>query len=184
MRINEIADLKMNQISQRDLQNWLGEELNSLALDFGQKLEIEQARHIAMRLHETLLGPKFRNWEAGRIHAIFQSGLTGQYGKASRVTYQTLVSWIYQAERTMRGENVYTDEQKSYIARSNEHYNTVAKKCVPFIKYCQDRNIDITGLSQEEYSSIRDRFNAYGPDSVSEELSALPRYQNYGGFRV
>jgi len=174
----------MSMIGMTDMQNWLSEELNTLAMDFGQKLEIDQAKHIAVRLHETLLSQKFKNWEAGKIHAIFQMGITGQYGKVSRVTYQALVSWLYAAEKTMRGENVYSEEQRTMIVRSNEHYAEVSKRCVPFIKYCQDRNIDITGLSQAEYAAIRDRFSAYGPDSVSDELSALPRYQNYGGFRI
>lgn len=177
-----ISEFRLSQLSQKEIQEWLNEEITSIALDFGQKLDLDQLRHIAIRLYETLITPKFRNWEPGKIHAVFQNGVTGQYGKASRVTFQLLISWIYSAERSMRGENVSDERYKEFAQQSAEHYKNVADKCIPFIRYCHDMNLDVSVLSQPDYFSMRDSFNNYGPNSIAEDLAALPRYRNFGLF--
>jgi hypothetical protein len=175
--IDKISATKISDISHEDLKYWLIEELNDMADDFDQTLSDEQLAHIPRRM-VGILTDKFRNWEPGKIHSVFQKGITGAYGKSTKITVSLILNWITAEDRLARGENVNRFYTEIEGEKSAEYYRQVGDRCMPFIQYCHKNCIDVSSLSQSDYFELRDRFNDGGEWAVRDELDALPRYKN------
>lgn len=180
--LEQISDTKIRDIDSDRLHRWIAEEINTLANDYGQKLELDQVRHISSRLMGTFQSTKLKNWHPATIHNIFQLGITGQYGKATKVTYSILISWIWAHEKTTRSENKHysTDD---FVEKTPEYYKAVADRCLPFIKWCFVRDIDTDTLTPEQYNQLRDKFNEVGPDNFEPYIEHVPRYKPVGNFK-
>ena len=180
--IDKISAIKISDISHDEIKYWLMEEVTDLCMDMGQKLVDEQKDHIPNRLFYILID-KYRNWEPGKIHSIFQKGITGAYGsKSMKLTVSLILSWITQEDRLLRGENVqnYFNEDEKIPESEKERFREVGKRCVPFIRFCHERSIDISCLSLDEYRKLRDRFNRGGEIEIMADISNLPQYKNFG----
>jgi hypothetical protein len=181
-RIDTISATKISDLSYDDIKYWLIEEIADLCNDMGQKLDDDQKQHIPTRMM-LILVDKYRNWEPGKIHSIFQKGISGGYGKGMKITIALLLSWITQEDRLYRGENVSEWWNEPEISESEkQRYREISDRCAPFVRYCHDRWIDITELSKDAYFALRDRFNKYGPLEIQYELDSLPRYKSTSVF--
>lgn len=176
----DISLTKFKDLADEEIKNWIQEQVYNLADDYGQKLDNEQGRHIASRLLYTLKNTKLKNWEPETIYRIFQLGLTGQYGKTTRITYQVLISWLWTHERNTRSENKSYPDTAEETEKSPGHYKKTGDKCLPFILYCHSRDIDITGLDPHQYADLRDKYNQNGPAWL--DAQNLPRYKPIGNF--
>lgn len=176
MTIDNISAMKIKDVDVESLQRWIAEEINSLFDDVGQKADNDQQRHIAKRLKDTFID-KYRNWEPGKIHSIFQSGITGKYGKGSKITLSTLLYWITSEDKLTRGENVsYSSQYYELSKEQKEYYKRSGDKCLPFIIFCHKNWFDVSSLTPEQYELLRDRYNNDGEQAVREDLKGLPRY--------
>jgi len=178
--MNEL--MKIRDVSEYSLKEWLLSEISTVASDFGQRLEDDQQKHIPKRLFE-FLTEKYRNWDLGTIHSIFKAGVTGKYGKTSKVTVAAMLFWITSEEKLARGENVSSFPEDNTVYRERAYYNQIYEKCVPFINYCHDHWINTMDLSLEEYYNLRDRFNRLGESGVRSELERLPKYRSTSIFK-
>ena len=190
--IEEIKTYKVKDLDFDRMKRWLSDEIFSLADDFGQKLDIEQAKHIANRLKYTLTAEnsKFRNWGVWDVHTTFQKGLTGAFGKSSKVTFQILVNWLWSEERARRGENVNTQDpfDKESMRQTDEDKRR-SKRYLPFLKWCLLYNVDINklcelkeqpaGVVNTHYETWVDEFHAIGPEMMNvRHLPNFPRLKN------
>lgn len=177
--IDKIRELKISDIGREDLKLWLLEELDNLASDLGQKMDPDQISHIPGRMI-SIFQEKYRNWEAGKIHSIFQKGITGSYGKVSKITVSNLLTWITQEDRASRGENVHSFEpEPEYTKEQLKHFDETANRNLPFIKHCHENGIDLSELNYEQWRNLRDRFNRVGASEMRYELDQYPKYRNY-----
>jgi hypothetical protein len=183
--LDEINTIKFTDLDADRFKNWLKDELFTLADDFGQKIDNEQMTHIAFRMKE-ILCDKFRTWDAGTVHNIFQLGIAGQYGKAMKITVHSLVGWLYSAKSQMIQDNITHpgDFEFGDTSKSREYYNKIADKCIPFIHWCQKNNINVSELSTEYYERLRDEFNENGEWVLMDILDELPKYAEFGNIET
>jgi len=186
--LNEISVIKFADLDSDRFKSWLTDEIVTLAEDFGQKFTEtaegkHQLEHIAFRMKE-ILCDKFRTWDAGTVHNIFQMGIAGQYGRAIKMTVHTLVGWLYSAKTQMIQDNIthpqYFDSGDT--SKTSEYFNKVADKCLPFICWCERHKINVSELSQEYYKQLRDEFNDSGEWVLLDILEELPKYSDFGNL--
>lgn len=180
--IDRISALKIKDIGMSDLKAWIEEEIYDCADDFGYSIDGTQAAHIAKRMYEILVN-KYRFYEPGFVHSVIQRGIAGDYGKATKVTLSVLLHWITTADKANRGENIdgLNDiwKEKVYSEAENQRFWDIADRCIPFIKHCLDKMIDVSELTREQYDNLRDRFNRKD-DTIYRDLERLPKFQTYG----
>lgn len=169
---------KVRDVNFTLMNEWLSYEILSLADDFGQKLEKEQATHISYRMKD-ILYEKYKNWDIGEIHSIFQLGMSGVYGKYSKVTVQSLVSWLISADKQKRGENVnnvFGFEEQPLTEEDKRRFQESFDRCFPFIKFCEERNIDVSNVDLQEYYELRNFFNENGIRKTETRMENYPKY--------
>lgn len=179
--IDKISASKISDLSYDDVKLWLMEEIADLCADMGQKLDDEQKQHIPARMM-LIFVDKYRNWEPGKIHAIFQRGITGAYGsKTTKLTVALLLSWITSEDKTLRGENVqgFIMNDEKLPQSEIDRFSEIADRCLPFIKFCDHNAVDITGLSQDEYYALRNKYNIFGESGIRSDIERLPKYRNF-----
>lgn len=88
-RLTKVCELPTDLIN-----NWLTEELTNLYWDFAQKIELEQLKHEAKRLKETIKSPQYSGWDCGDVHAALQTMLSSgtNYRKLSFFTINSALS--------------------------------------------------------------------------------------------
>jgi hypothetical protein len=182
--IDKISVIKMSDISHDDLKLWLIEEITDLCNDMGQKLDEDQKQHVPNRLFYILI-EKYRNWEPGKIHSIFQKGIAGSYGRGIKITVALLLNWITQEDKLAKGENVHgymPDEE--ITSDQKQHYEETFQRCYPFINFCHTRGIDISGLERDDYYRLRNRYNKGGESEIMADIAKLPQYKNFGTAKL
>ena len=180
----QIQELSIKDIDSDRLKRWITDEIYTLADDFGQKLDQDQAKHIGNRLLGLFTSTKVRSWSPGTVHAIFQSGLTGAYGKASKVTYFVLINWIWSYDRSQRSENKYTGNINIEYDKPDSYYRQQSEEWVPFIKWCEDRNIAAHHYTSEQLIALKNRFNNIGPNMMDLESERLEKYKPAGNLTL
>lgn len=180
--IDQIFAIPFSTLDSERFNLWLTDEILQLGDDFGQRLDDEQGKHIARRMKE-ILSDKFRTWDAGTVHAIFQTGLSGSYGKVSKVTVHTLTGWLYSARQQMIQDNVtrpHNDEDTTAY-KSREYYNRTADKCLPFIRWCIENDIDASRIESAQYDRLQTMFNEGDEFAMMGIVDKLPRMQEIEG---
>jgi len=175
--LDRISATPIRDISHDDLKIWIYDEVQDLYRDVDQKEDNDQLHHINRRLSD-FLREKYRNMEAGKVHSIFQLGVTGKYGKPGRISLATLLNWITQEDKLTRGENVsqYPDNSEP---ENDKDYRAIADRCIPFINFCMDLGADVSTIEDSEYYRLRNEFNRNGANSVRFELEKLPKIRNF-----
>jgi hypothetical protein len=95
-----IQEKKIDILDQLTMDTWIEEEIISLANDFDQRLSDDMLLHICKRLREVLI-TKYKSWSVGSVHAIFQTGLSGGYGKYQRISVKALFNWLSSAQNQL-----------------------------------------------------------------------------------
>jgi hypothetical protein len=179
--IDQIFAIPFSTLDSERFNLWLTDEILQLGDDFGQRLDDEQGKHIARRMKE-ILSDKFRTWDAGTVHAIFQTGLSGSYGKVSKVTVHTLTGWLYSARQQMIQDNVtrpHNEDNTEY--KSREHYSWTADQCIPFIRWCMKNDIDVSHVDSVQYDRLRAMFNEGDEFAMMGIIDTLPRMKEIEG---
>lgn len=109
IKLEEIRDRMLGDVSRADLNIWIMDEITGLSNDMGQRIDDEMLKHTAERLKGILLG-KYRSWAVGEIHAAFQQGMSNS--TARKVTVQALMAWIRAAEKVRVTNTVYISENE------------------------------------------------------------------------
>lgn len=191
--IDEISTTKIKDVDITRLKIWIQDEVYSTADDFGQKLDDEQAKHIGSRLYYVLT-TKYKNWEVGIIHSIFQKGISGQYGKtASKVTVSNILNWLISEEKLKHTENGTVGFQIEEITDS-KRFDVNMNKHMKFIRWCQEKNIDVSQLDEidtnmlsDHYyhdslkiTKLREKYNQSTEAEMELLLPTLPIMRDYG----
>ena len=95
-----IQEKSIGVLDQLTIDSWIEEEITSLANDFNQRLSDDILFHICKRLRE-ILTTKYKSWSVGTVHAVFQTGLSGGYGKYQMISVKALFSWLSSAQNQM-----------------------------------------------------------------------------------
>jgi hypothetical protein len=180
--IDQIFAIPFSTLDSERFNLWLTDEILQLGDDFGQRVDDAQGKHIAHRMKE-ILTDKFRTWDAGTVHAIFQNGIAGSYGKATKVTVHVLTGWLYSARQQMIQENVthpHNNEDNTEY-KSREYYNRTAEKCLPFIRWCIDNDIDASRIESAQYDRLQTMFNEGDEFAMMGIVDKLPRMQEIEG---
>ena len=178
MRIyDQIKDTDIKNLDHERLQRWITEEIEQLADDYGQNIESEQVIHISKRLKGLFLDSKIRNWSVASIHAIFQNGLNGQYGKGGKITFYLLNTWIWTHDRNSRAENKSNGLPEAQYDKDDEYYKRKSMEWVPFIRFCQEKCIAVYELTHEQHIALKERFHRLGPDLIENDTT-IPRYKD------
>lgn len=186
--MRELSNIKVRDIGNDELKLWFLGELNELADDLDVSIDESQLNHIPRKMSQVLL-ERFRNWEVGTIHSVFQKGISGAYGKPGRLTVSMLINWLTQEEKLKRGENISDDNFYSLGISKDEvsRYNKIADKHLPFMRWCATHSIDINAIDEPTYDSmgrlmegnnarkLRNDFNNYGSDYLSNLIPNLPK---------
>lgn len=193
MKIYEkFRDVSVRNMSVVDLQSWLVEEIYDLAADVGQNMteQPQEVKHIANRILNifTDTEKKYRGWAIGKIHNIFQLGLSGSLGKtSSKITVQLLLMWITTWEKSQKGENVTPfsyPENAGKQSKPDSYYHETAIKNISFIRWCQRYCVDVDAANVD-YNDLREKFNKMGERIATRELlPGLPRYKPCGGLKI
>jgi hypothetical protein len=145
MKYEEIKATKISDLPELTVKKWIMDEISDLANDFGQKIDNETNIYIARRLYDVLTN-RFRSWYVGDVHACFQTGLTGGYGKFSKVTVQTLLYFLKRAENNLIVQSVYSQESKKYDDRIQ---GEAESRFGDFILWCTKNNIYADNVDPE-----------------------------------
>jgi len=189
--MRDITFIKIKDIGKEELRLWLIGELNEMISDLGQQLSDDQMSHIPNRIAQ-ILTDKFRNWDPGKLHSIFQKGIAGSYGKTGRLSVSTILNWIFQEERLGRGENVTPGDNgiigiPHYNPEQIKRFNEIADRHIPFMIWVQDNGIDITQMDDEQMTPegrhiegpnikrLREEFNRKGASGMKGREERLPR---------
>jgi len=176
--LDRISATKVRDISADELKIWIFEELDDLYKDVNQKEDTEQTHHISKRLSFELFD-KYKNLEIGKIHAIWQSGITGKYGEPiGKISLSKLLKWINSEQKLGHGENVsqYPDNSEP---ENDKDYRAIADRCIPFINFCMELGADVSTIEDSEYYRLRNEFNRNGANSVRFEVEKLPKIRNF-----
>lgn len=189
--------IKIADLDQTSIYNWILDQVYTLAHDYGQNITTEEVKHITSRLI-WFLNEKKRNAELGEIHSIFQNGISGVYGKTiSKVTYANLVQWIIAADRQKIGSNISTGYDPSALPEDDPRYTRIMQEHKPFIDWCMKHDIDVSQLDDIDISRMQDRdyflslritqlrreFLERGEHGMEHMIPSLPKIQNFGNIK-
>lgn len=194
--MRELSNIKVRDIGNDELKLWLLGELNELSDDLDVNLDDNQLNHIPRKMAQVLT-ERFRNWDAGTIHSIFQKGVSGAYGKPGRITVAMLINWLTSEERLKRGENVGDNGFKvlDYTHEEVVRFNHIADQHLPFMRWCVTHAVDITALDDHpcydasgrliegaNARNLREQFNRYGAEYMSRMIPDLPKMKYIGAI--
>lgn len=108
----DIQEKRIDVLDQLTINSWVEEEIQSLADDFNQRLEKDMGLHICRRLREVLT-TKYKSWSVGTVHAVFQTGLSGGYGKYQKISVKVLFSWLSSAQNQLTHLKIVNAEAES-----------------------------------------------------------------------
>lgn len=190
--MRDLSNIKIKDISQDELKYWLLGELNELSDDLDVNIDDNQLNHIPRKMTQ-VLSERFKNWDTGTIHSIFQKGVSGAYGKPGRITVSMLINWITQEDKLKRGENVGAFiPMPDYPSDEVERFNRIADQHLPFMRWCMTHGVDISAMDTEQVTSdgrfmegfnarnLRNEFNRNGADYMVSRLPELPRVKFMG----
>lgn len=79
-----------------DLREAIKYRFTILLKDFGQKIEIEDLRHLITRVHDILM-LKYRTWQFNDFSVALESGKMGMFpgSVATKITVRAVESWLW-----------------------------------------------------------------------------------------
>lgn len=152
--INNHRFTKIFDLAIIDLESFISEELRTLYLDFGQKIDEVQALHEAKRLKELLTSYKYRNWVVGDVHTALSNIVNGTVGDYKRLNFRAICAALEKAFEIKAAEKRYKNDIPRVDVDRNECRQSSAY-WAPYIEWWLKYNVDPKSVTVDDYNQAK-----------------------------